>query len=171
MKRHVTATAFIALAACSSPAPVADPVETAAAPVKAEARPVLPTGATLGASGFASVEQAPPSPFPETPPPPDNRPKDERGFYAQMAGISDEEAAKRMAEQAASRPEFTRVTRLMREREPDNFTAARVVHKPDWAYVLYFKRDPERTLAKYTKNPHIKAALARYSRQRRRGFR
>jgi hypothetical protein len=164
VKRHVTPIALIALAACSAPAPVADPVETAAAPVKAEVRPVLPQAAVLGASGFASVEQAPPSPFPETLPPPENRPKDERGFYAQMAGISDAEAAKRMAEQAASRPEFNRLTRLMREREPDNFTGARVVHKPNWAYVLYFKREPEATLAKYTKNPHIKAALARYSR-------
>jgi hypothetical protein len=163
VKRQFGLTIVIALTACSSPAPVADPIETAAAPVKAHAPPALPQGAVIGTSGFASIEQAPPSPFPDTLPPPENRPKDERGFYAQMAGISDAEAAKRMAEQAASRPEFNRLTRLMQEREPDNFTAARVVHKPDWSYVLYFKRDPERTLAKYTKNPHIKAALARYS--------
>jgi hypothetical protein len=48
-------------------------------------------------------------------------------------------------------------------REAGNFTAPRVVHKPDWAYVLYFKREPERTLAKYSNHPRIKAALAPYT--------
>ena len=52
----------------------------------------------------------------------------------------------------------------MRKREAGNFTDARVVHKPDWAFVFYFKRNPERTLAKYVRRPHFKAGQARYSR-------
>jgi hypothetical protein len=120
-------------------------------------------GAKVGASGYATIEQAPPSPFPDLPPA-ENRPKNETGFYAQMAGISDAEAAKRVAEQRASRPEFQRLIGLLRVREAGNFTDARMIHKPDWAYVFYFKRDPEKTLAKYTRKPHFKAAQARYSR-------
>jgi len=53
----------------------------------------------------------------------------------------------------------------LRKGEPGNFTAPRMVHKPDWAYEIYFKRDPERTLAKYTGNPRFKPALASYSRE------
>jgi hypothetical protein len=125
----------------------------------------VPTGAKIEASGFASVEFAPVSPFPDTLPPADGRPQDERGFYAQLAGISDAEAARRMREQHASRPAFEKLLATLRKREAGNFTGARIVHKPDWAYVLYFKRDPERTLAKYVKRPHFKAGQARYSTQ------
>ena len=125
----------------------------------------LPTGARIAASGFATIEQVPPSPFPEQLPPPENRPKDEAGFYAQMAGISEAEARARLAEQSAARPEFERLLRLLRQREPSNFTAPRLVHKPDWAYVFYFKRDPARTLANYTNNPRFKAGQARYSQE------
>lgn len=138
-----------ALAACSAAAP--------------SQPPVVPTGATIGASGFATIDQAPPSPLPDAAPPAEDRPKDERGFYAQMAGISDAEAAKRIAEQQRSRPEFEKLLATLRKREAGNFTDARMVHKPDWAYVFYFKRDPDRTLAKYTRHPHFKAGQAKYS--------
>ncbi|HEX8572981.1 MAG TPA: hypothetical protein VF759_09530 [Allosphingosinicella sp.] len=124
---------------------------------------VLPRGASIEASGFATIEQAPPSPFPERPPAAENRPRDEDGYYAQLAGISDSEARRRMAEQRASRPEFERLLGRLRAGERGNFTEARMVHRPDWAYVFYFKRDPSRTLARYTRNPHFKAAQARYS--------
>jgi hypothetical protein len=127
-----------------------------------QAPDVVPAGAKIEASGFATLESVPPSPFPDQLPPPQNRPRNEAGFYAQMAGISDAEASKRMAEQAAARPEFERLLRTLRQRESSNFTAPRLIHKPDWAYVFYFKRDPEQTLAKYTSNPHFKAGQARY---------
>ncbi|MGI8611774.1 MAG: hypothetical protein ACR2KH_05825, partial [Sphingomicrobium sp.] len=120
----------------------------------------VPTGAKIEPSGFASVGQVPPTPLPAKPPPAENRPKDERGFYAQMAGISDAEAAKRVREQQVTRPQFEKLLATPRKREAGNFTDARLVHKPDWAYVLYFKRDPERTLAKYIKRAHFKAGRA-----------
>jgi hypothetical protein len=123
----------------------------------------VPTGAKIEASGFATIASAPASPFPDKLPPPDARPKDERGYYAQLAGISDADAAKRMREQQASRPVFEKLLTTLRKREVGNFTDARLVHKPDWAYVLYFKREPQRTLAKYIKRPHFKAAQARYT--------
>ncbi len=149
MKPRVQLIALLSVAACGS----------------AAAQTLVPTGAKLEASGFATIEKAPPSPFPDRLPPPENRPKNETGFYAQMAGISDAEAQKRIAEQHKTRPQFARLLGTLRAREAGNFTDARIVHKPDWAYVFYFKRNPEATLAKYIRHPHFKAAQARYSRQ------
>jgi hypothetical protein len=123
----------------------------------------VPTGAKIEPSGFASIMHAPPVPYPDAPPPPENRPRFEAEWYARMAGISVADAQRRNREQQEARPEFERVVELLRVREAGNFTAPRVVHKPDWAYVLYFKRDPERTLAKYTRHPRMKAALARFT--------
>lgn len=122
----------------------------------------LPLEATVGPSGFATVRQAPPSPFPERPPPAENRPRSEAGYYAQLAGTSESEARRRLAEQQSARPRFERLLGTLRAREKGNFTDARMIHRPDWAYVFYFRRDPERTLARYTRDPHFKAALARY---------
>jgi hypothetical protein len=125
--------------------------------------PFVPPGAKLEPSGYATIEQAPPSPFPDRLPPPDNRPSDEAGYYAQLAGVSDVEANKRLAEQRAAMPEFEKLLADLRKREAGNFTDARMMHRPDWAYVFYFKRDPERTLARYSRHPHFKAARAHYS--------
>jgi hypothetical protein len=123
----------------------------------------VPAGARLEASGFASIERAPPSPFPERLPPPENRPSSEAGYYARLAGIGEAEARRRLAEQEAARPAFANLLGRLRAREAGNFTDARMVHSPDWAYVFYFKRNPARTLARYTSHPHFKAAQARYS--------
>lgn len=125
----------------------------------------LPPAATLEPSGFATIAHAPPSPFPDRLPPPENRPKGEAGYYARLAGIGDSEARRRLAEQQAARPEFERLLARLRSRERGNFTDARMVHSPGWAYVFYFKRAPAATLAKYTRNPHFRAAAARYSRE------
>ncbi len=124
-----------------------------------------PTGAKIEPSGFATIERAPPLPYPKEPPPAENRPKGEAEWYARDLGIPVEEAQRRQREQQALRPEFERLITLLRVREAGNFTAPRIVHQPDWAYVLYFKRDPERTLAKYSQHPQIKAALARYTQE------
>lgn len=151
MKSTIRWFGLMSLAACGT--------EASAAPATA------PRGATVGPTGFATIDEVPPSPFPDRLPPPENRPNEEAGYYARLAGISDSEARRRLAQQQAARPEFERLIGLLRTREKDNFTDARMVHKPGWAYVFYFKRAPEQTLAKYTRNPNFKAALARYSRQ------
>ena len=145
--------AVAGLAACASP--------SSSQPQRGQ---VAPVGATIEPSGFATVAQAPPSPFPDRLPPPENRPREERSYYAQLAGIGEAEAKKRLDEQAATRPAFEKLLRTLRKQEAGNFTDARIVHKPDWAYVFYFKRNPERSLARYVKRSHFKAALARYSR-------
>jgi hypothetical protein len=122
----------------------------------------VPTGATIEPSGFATVERAPAVAYPDEPPPAETWPG-ETAWYARSHGLSVAEAQRRQREQQALRPEFERLIELLRVREPSNFTAPRVVHKPDWAYVLYVKRNPQRTLAKYTSHPRIKAGLARYT--------
>ncbi|HET7816947.1 MAG TPA: hypothetical protein VFK58_05160, partial [Sphingomicrobium sp.] len=132
----------------------------AAAPERA----FVPTAARIEPSGFATVERAPPLAYPDEPPPPESWPGEER-WYAQIYGLPAAEVRRRQRQQQALRPEFERLIALLRVREAGNFTAPRIVHKPDWAYVLYFKRDPERTLAKYASHPRIKAALARYSQE------
>src|SRR5688572_25607405 len=86
---------------------------------------VLVAGAKIEASGFATIASVPASLFPDRLPPPDVRPKDERGYYAQLAGISDAEAAKRLREQQASRPAFEKLLATLRRREAGNFTDAR----------------------------------------------
>jgi hypothetical protein len=121
----------------------------------------VPTGARIEPSGFASIETAPMTPAKK--PPRDRGPKDEPGFYAQLAGVSQAEAMKRIDAQNAMRPEFERLLATLRAKEPGNFTSARMIHKPDWAYEIYFKRDAAETLAKYTNNPRYKPATAPYS--------
>lgn len=124
---------------------------------------LVPTGATIEKSGYAtvlSVPSAPPPPKAAAGPQPTN----EAGWYARSNNISNAEAAKRMAEQRATFPAFARLQALLRQREKGNFTDVRMIHQPQWAYVFYFKRKPAETLARYSKSPHFKAALASYTR-------
>lgn len=125
------------------------------------ARIPLPVGAQAERSGFWTILTAP-----ESPPGPRDPPRgynNELTFYAQLAGVSNAEAAKRMKAQEAARPEFQRLTRTLRTKERGNYTAAELIHRPDWAYRIYFKRNPAATLAKYTKNPRFQARAARYT--------
>jgi len=123
--------------------------------------PTAPTGARIEQSGFATIEVAPVTPAAKSEP--DSRPKSEAGFYALDNGISQAEAMKRIDEQRAIFPEFEKLLGTLRAKEKGNFTNARMVHKPDWAYELYFKRDAAGTLAKYTKNRRFRPATALYS--------
>lgn len=135
---------------------------TGAAAAGAAPRAWTPTGATLEPSGFATVITAPPSRAIRAKPAP--QPAGEAGWYARERGISQDEAMRRISAQQAIMSEFETLIAKLRAREPDNYTDARMIHDPDWAYVLYFKRAPAATLAKYTSNPRFKAAQARYSR-------
>jgi hypothetical protein len=121
----------------------------------------VPTGARIEKSGFATIETAPMTPAEKRQR--DKRPEGEAGFYALDNGISQAEAMRRIDAQNALRPEFEKLLATLRAREKGNFTNARMIHKPDWAYEIYFKRDAARTLAKYSKNPRFKPATARYS--------
>ena len=125
----------------------------------------VPTDARIERSGYATILRAPSPAYPADPPAPDNRPVGgEAAWYARGQNITETEARKRLAEQQALQPEFERLLAILRTQEAGNFTAPRMVHAPDWAYELYFKREPEATLARYTRNLRFKAVLARYTR-------
>jgi hypothetical protein len=136
-----TLAASVLLVACAASGSSDDAQrETAPEVVRAqtaEETRFLPRGAVIESSGFATILQAPSPPFPDAPPPPENRPTNEAEWYAQAQGITVEEAVKRQREQAALRPQLERLLGLVRAKEPGNFTAVRMVHEPDWAYVFY----------------------------------
>ena len=141
-------------------------VRTAQSPRHAAAaQGFVPTDARIEPSGFATILQAPSPAYPQDPPPPENRPiGGEAAWYARDRNITEAEARKRLTEQQALQPELERLLATLRKEEAGNFTAPRMVHAPDWAYELYFKHEPAATLARHTRNPRFKAALARYSR-------
>jgi hypothetical protein len=121
----------------------------------------LPVGAQSERSGFWTILTAPDS-APEAREPKRSA-NNELTFYAQLAGVSNAEAAKRMKEQERTRPEFERLMRTLRTAERGNYTDAELIHRPDWAYLIYFKRNPAATLARYTKNPRFQARSAKYT--------
>src|SRR5688500_9824846 len=72
----------------------------------------LPASAQIERSGFWTILTAPES----TPGArePDRGYNNELTFYAQLAGVSNAEAAKRMKEQQRTRPEFEQLMRTLR---------------------------------------------------------
>jgi hypothetical protein len=125
--------------------------------------PTLPKGATMvGKTPFATIFRVPPSPTDDVQPQRQNY-RTVSEWYAQEEGLPLEEAKERLSEQMGIQPIFERLQERLRKHEPDNYVSARLVHQPDWAYVLYFKRDPEATLRKYHVNPRFKAARAAYT--------
>ena len=118
---------------------------------------VVPTGARIEKSGFATILGASPSPTGDVV---SQRPTYDSPveWYAQEEGLTIAEAGKRLSEQWAFQPIFERLEERLRRLEPENYISARVNHRPDWSYTLYFKRDPEATLRRYSVNPRFKAA-------------
>ena len=124
---------------------------------------MVPTGATLGPRGYATILSAPVPGYAKAVKPIAPGPQGEAAWYAENQKISVAEARKRQDEQNALRPRFEKLLHTLRAKEAGNFTDARVVHQPDWAFVLFFKRKPDATLAKYIRHPHFKAGLAPYT--------
>ena len=143
-------------AACTGPPRREDPQVVAAR----QSQPVARVNAEqLHPSGYLTIEHAPAStPVPSLP-----RAQSDKTIYAQIAGVSNEEAQKRLEQQQAVRPEFERLMRRLRAEQKGNYTDAELIHRPDWAYLIYFKRQPERTLRRYTRNPRFQARSARYT--------
>ena len=151
--RSLSLAALLATGACQPPA-VPLMAQTEPAPSTASAQPVA--GAVTEPSGFWTVRSAPSSPVPP-PQPRQPRPAGEAGFYAELAGVSNEEAQRRLAAQQALQGEMVRLMETLRAREAGNFLDAELVHRPDWQFLFYFRRAPEETLAKYTSHPRFAA--------------
>ncbi len=58
--------------------------------------------------------------------------------------------------------EVKQLAATLMEKEPDNFTEFRYVWEPEFKHLFSFKREPEKTLAQYTANPHFKSGKQRH---------
>jgi hypothetical protein len=127
--------------------------------------PLLPKGASMiGTSTFATVLDAPPDAAAVAAERAARQALlNRRTWYGQEQGLSEEQARVAKAEQGRLMMEFATLrNRLLRE-QPDNFVGAMLRHEPRWAYVFFFKRDPEATLRHYTTQPKFEAELSRFS--------
>ena len=142
-KLALVGTAALAAAACAN-------VASSAAP------PFVPTGATIEPSGFATILEVPPAPFaPQAPGAPEPPAADQ---------IEGQEQFRRVAEfQNDIREEVDALHRTLERAEKGNFVDLYFENEGEPHVVFRFLRDPERTLAKYTKNPHFRAARADYA--------
>ena len=61
------------------------------------------------------------------------------------------------------RDEALKLQATLMEKEPDNFNEFRYAWEPEFQHIFSFKREPQKTLAKYTSNPHFKSEIRRHS--------
>lgn len=118
----------------------------------------VPAGATLGDSGYISIEEVPPAAYPDSPPP---EPGVIPSFSSRLAAATPEEQAA-LWEEANGTAEFQaevqRLQQILRAEEPNNFVqlnllrdeTAMVDPKTLLGAEVWFKRDAAQTLARYT---------------------
>ena len=142
-KLALIGTAALAAAGCAS-------VASSAAPA------FVPRGATIEPSGFAIILEVPPAPFsPKVPGAPEPPSVDQ---------LEGQEQFRRVAEfQNDIRDEVDALRRKLERAEKGNFVDLYFENEGEPHVVFRFMRDPQATLAKYTKNPHFRAARADYT--------
>ncbi|HZG10037.1 MAG TPA: hypothetical protein VEZ70_13750 [Allosphingosinicella sp.] len=113
----------------------------------------LPTGAQLSPSGYLTIREAPPPPFPVEPPPEPEFVDD----FARRTSSPDPAVRAKAWEEANGSPAFQaelqRLARTLAQAEPDNYVNMRLVRDPGVAAEVWFRRDAARTLARYTTEP------------------
>lgn len=156
MRQRPMIGGFLLLAACAQPHGSPPPPITIV-------QAATPTGARIvGTSTFATIDEVPPSPTADIEP---RLPayRNEVEFYALDQGLSLAEATRRVAQQQAMQGEVEALMTALAAKEAGNYVGAEMVHRPDWGYRFYFKRDPEATLARYTRHPRFVARSAAYT--------
>lgn len=160
MPRHGLPGIALLVAGCASMPP--PPPRPASVTIH---HPVLPTGASMiGKSTFATVLDAPPDQAAIAA----QKAEREAGslrytWYGKEQGLSVKEGAQAQAEQGRLALDFGTLRNRLPQLEPDNYVDSMLRHSPSWAYVFFFRRDPEATLRCYTKEPKFEAELAKYS--------
>src|SRR5690349_16805388 len=119
-------------------------------PLLAATTGFVPTGATIGAGGYATILSAP-ADAAAVRAAPINLKRSNRHWYGEQYGISDAEAAARLAAQSKLQAKFIALSARLRREQKGNFIGSMLRHEPDWAYVFVFKRNPANTLARYTR--------------------
>jgi len=117
-----------------------------------------PRAARIGKSGFATITDVPPAPFTPTVPG-EPAPRSAR----QVAGHDQFRRASLFQNEV--REEVEALSERLRRAELTNFVDIYYENEGEPHVVFRFLRDPETTLARYTKNPRFKATSARYSRE------
>lgn len=120
---------------------------------KSSPTPSLPTGSRLSQAGYLTVREAPPSPFPDHPPPEPQVLDD----LARRTSSPDPAVRAKAWEDANGSPAFQaelqRLRQVLSREEAGNYVELRLVRDPALAAEIWFKRDAARTLARYTSNP------------------
>ena len=121
----------------------------------AEAR-LLPTGATIGPSGFATINDAPPAPFaPAEPGKPQPMTPDQAAAHAQFQRAA--AFQNRVGDQARA------LAKRLRTAEKGNFVSIYWDNEGDPSVVFQFLREGAATLRKYTKHPRFIGKTVRFS--------
>lgn len=107
---------------------------------------VIPKGATLDASGFATIASAPPVPYSDTPPPPD--PNQRFNDPADMERMNPDQTASAAA---------MALDRRIAKADPDNYVGVRIVRDPNPRFAFQFRRDAAVLLTRYTRDPRFTA--------------
>ena len=118
----------------------------------------------IGTSTFATILNAPPDASAVATERAERQARlGRRSWYGQEQGLSEEQSRRARDEQGRLMLDFATLrNRLMRE-QSGNFVGAMLRHEPSWAYVFFFKRDPQATLRRYTSEPKFEAGLSLYS--------
>ncbi|MDR7103610.1 hypothetical protein [Croceicoccus sp. BE223] len=141
----------LALSACAT-APVSTPPSGNETAVSTP----VPTGVTLGADGFWSVGDVPPTPFPGTVPADlSEGEEDIIGKFARENGLTREQAESRINGPPKLRAELARVAEALRA-EP-NFVEYRMVRDPAVRIEVWFTDDAAATLARHSRSPYLVA--------------
>ena len=112
---------------------------------------------------YPTIETAPSANYGAAPPPPDERPRGERSWYAQAYGVSEEEAQRRLRMQSEISEEVGRLRQRLETEERGNYADLWMEHSPQWGMFVGFKRDPEATLRRYTSHPLFTARQVLFS--------
>lgn len=117
---------------------------------------LVPRGATIGPSGYATILDAPTAPFtPATPKPPEPLSADRVAAHEQF---------RRGGEfQNSVMDEVQALAERLRRAEKGNFVDLYFENEGEPHVVFRFLRNGPETLAKYTRHPRFRAATARYS--------
>lgn len=151
------AASLLLISACSDEHGGANGSASTVAPAAASTvAPAELRGAVIGPSGFATIIDVPPAPFtPAAPSGPQRLTPSERAGHEQFA------RAGRFQNEVMD--EVQALAEKLRSREKGNFVDLYFENEGDPHVVFRFLRDPQRTLAKYTKHPRFFAAKADYS--------
>ncbi len=156
--RTLSITATVLLFGCASVSPL--PPQPASVTIP---HPVLPTGASIiGTSTFATVLDAPPDLAAIAAQRAERERTQPYNYYGKDQGLSPNEGAQAQAEQGRLALDFGTLRNRLPQLEPGNYVDSMLRHEPSWAYVFFFRRDAERTLRRYTKEPKFKAEVARF---------